>query len=275
MIPRELFEGYEAQTQITNEARVSDTELLGWKINEVKWGKNGIETIIDGADFPSRGYAPPEAVFANNIVKRLILKGLPLVNPLRSWEKIIEIFTDVAWKAMSPYILKYDYLTPFSKEIHNLAINFLTSLGLEANLISRFAKIIAHLFEYDNAYRMRLEDLFSETSPEMLYNEPRKEIVRLLELNRVRETQHKVSVSNKFSLVANALSTVLLVPKINRAFKEAIKQADYKNLCIDNTELYWMCHRQDYAFLGKTYEERLELLEQAGYKLVKGQKYNV
>lgn len=272
MLSRELYENYEASKQITNEARVSETELVGWKINEVRWGKNGIETIIDGADFPSRGYAPPEAVFANNIVKRLIISGLPVVNPLR-YQEAISAFGEISWKIMSPYILKSEYLTPFSKEIEKMARVFLTEIG--SKWIFKTAKVIAHLFEYDNAYRMRLEDLFNESSPDLLLNNPRKEIVRLLELNRTREVTYKQDVSKKFKLVANVLGTILLVPKVNKAFKKAIKAVEYKNLCIDNIELYWMCHRQDYNFLGKTYEERVELLENAGYKLVKGQKYNV
>ena len=272
MLPRELYDNPQADTQITNEAKVSAEEILAWKVKEIKWGKNGIETIIEGADFPARGYAPPEAVFANNIVKRMIVAGLPIVNPIR-YMAIIASFGDIGWKVMSPYILKTEYLTPFSREIYKMAKVFLEEIG--SKWVDKPAKIIAHLFEYDNAYRLRMEDLFSETSPEMLYNEPRKEIVRLLELNRVREVQYKEGVSNKFKLVANALGAILLIPKVNKAFKKAIKAVEYKNLCIDNIELYWMCHRQDYNFLGKTYEERLELLENAGYKLVKGQKYNV
>lgn len=272
MLSRELYENYEASKQITNEARVSETELVGWKINEVRWGKNGIETIIDGADFPSRGYAPPEAVFANNIVKRLIIAGLPVINPLRYLEAI-NAFAAISWKVMSPHILKTEYLTPFSKEIQKFAEVFLKEIG--ANSIGKPSRVIAHLFEYDNAYRLRLEDLFNESSPDLLLNNPRKEIVRLLELNRTREVTYKQDVTNKFKLVANVLGAILLVPKVNKAFKKAIKAVEYKNLCIDNIELYWMCHRTDYNFLGKTYEERVELLENAGYKLVKGQKYNV
>jgi hypothetical protein len=272
MLPRELFENTEVEEQIASEAKISNNELLGWKINQIRWGKNGIETIIEGADFPARGFAPPEAVFANNIVKRMIIAGFPVVNPLR-YMKIISSFGDIGWKIMSPYILKTEYLTPFSKEIYKMAKVFLGEIG--SKWVDKSAKLIAHLFEYDNAYRMRMEDLFSETTPDLLVKNPRKEIVRLLELNRVREVQHKASVTNKFKLLANALGMVLLVPKINKAFKKAIMVVDYKNLCIDNTELYWMCHRTDYNFCGKTYEERVELLENAGYKLVKGQKYNV
>lgn len=272
MLPRELFEDYDIQQKIAREATIAPDQLLGWKINEVKWGKNGIETIIDGADFPSRGYAPPEAVFANNIVKRMIVAGLPIVNPLR-YMAIIASFGDIGWKVMSPYILKTEYLTPFSREIYKLATVFLTEIG--SKWVDKPARIIAHLFEYDNAYRLRMEDLFSETTPDLLYNEPRKEIVRLLELNRVREVTHKQDVSNKFKLVANALGAILLIPKVNKAFKKAIKAVEYKNLCIDNTELYWMCHRTDYNFLNLSYEQRVKMLKDNGYRLVEGQKYNV
>lgn len=270
MLPRELYQEYEIQEQITREASVGDDKLLGYKILEVKWGKNGIETIIEGASFPSRGYAPPEAVFANNILKRLIIKGLPLINPLSAHDKVIEAFSDIGWKIMSPYILKTEYLTPFSRELEGLARVFLKEIGIEDD---RTARIIAHLFEYDNAYRLRLEDLFNETNPEIIIANPRKEIARLLELNRQREIQHKESVSNKFKLVANALGLIFLLPKYKNALKKALEQCNYKNLCVDNTELYWMCHRTDYNFLGKTYKERVEMLQNAGYNLIKGQIY--
>jgi hypothetical protein len=275
MLPTQLFENRTISQQITDEAKVSSDELFGWKINDVKWSNRGIEVVIDGANFISRGYAEQEAIFANNIVKRLIIKGLPLLNMFRSTEVIIENFTDIAWKVMSPYILKYDYLSPFSKELHNLTLNFINAMGIEGKVASRFTKIIAHLFEYDNAYRLRLEDLFNETNPEELTKNTRKEIARLLEINRVREVRHKDNVSSKFKLVANLIGLVIYLPKINKAFKKALLECDYKKLCVDNIELYWMCHRTDYDFLGKTYEDRVTMLEQSGYKIVKGQKYNV
>lgn len=272
MLPRELYDNPQADTQITNEAKISAEEILAWKVKEIKWGKNGIEMIIEGADFPARGYAPPEAVFANNIVKRLIIEGLPIINPLR-FQAAINAFASISWKVMSPHILKAEYLTPFSREIQKMAEVFLREI--KANSIGKPSRVIAHLFEYDNAYRLRLEDLFNETTPELLKANPRQEIARLLKLNKEREIMYKETVSNKFKIVANLIGSILYLPKYRQAFNKALDACNYKNLCIDNIELYWMCHRTDYNFCGKTYEERLELLENAGYKLVKGQKYNV
>ena len=44
MLPRELFENTEVEEQIASEAKISNNELLGWKMNQIRWGKNGIET---------------------------------------------------------------------------------------------------------------------------------------------------------------------------------------------------------------------------------------
>ena len=275
MLPKELYQKSGVEEQIASESKVSETEIVGMKIKQIKWGKDGIETIIEGADFPSRGYAPPEAVFANNIVKRLIVKGLPLVNPLRSFHTVIEGFSEISWKIMSPYLLKYEYLMPFTKEIYKLSYSFSVSMGISKGYSVNFATIMAHLFEYDNAYRMRLQDLFTETSKEKLLLSPRAEIRRLLELNRVRENQHGEGVSNKFKLLADVMCLLMMWPKLSQAFKKAISESDYPKLCLDQVDTYWVCHRTDYLYLGKTYEERVTMLEEAGLKLCKEQKYGI
>lgn len=275
-LPRELYEGTSGEDRIVSESKVSSDEVLGWRILEIKYG-NGIQTVIEGADFPQKGYAPPEAVWATNIVKRLVLKGVEVVNSLRSFNKIIENFTDIGLKVMSPYFLKYQYLTAFSQEIHDLTTNFLILQGLKSSVVAdNCGKIIAHLFEYDNAYRLRLEDLFSETSKEKLLANPRKEIQRLVELDRQRENQHGVMVSNKFKALAWIMSSLILMsPKIRQSFKKAIEASKFEKLQLDNVDKYWACHRTDYLFMGMTYEERGKLLKEAGFNRVEGLTYKI
>lgn len=238
----------------------------------------GIFTYIQDAQFPLKGFPSSDAIFAINQIKKIVVETvkilgkwylLPLcVGLLLQKQNIIEAFNKIAWKVISPYVLKFHYMTKFSQTLHGIVLVFLMEMGITEEAAERFATIFVHLIEYDGAYRYRMIDLFSETSKERIIKDPRKEIKRIAALSQERDEQ---IVAYKFDKAANILSYLLLVPSIKRAFKKSIEQSNFKDLQYDDIDLYWSLCRTDYRFMGMGYKDRLKYAEGFGWSYPKPQ----
>ncbi len=130
--------------------------------------------------------------------------------------------------------------------------------------------ILNYVLQYDWAYRLRFIDLCEETTLEALSNNPRKELKRLIQINRERdykETSHPTNplVSDKITKLGNLLRTLLLIPTANRHFKRNLpKQLP----TFDDIDLYWALQRKDYNIKGLSYEQRMDELTKRGWNKV-------
>ena len=242
-----------------------------WTIEKITLD-DGIKQWIKGASFPSRGLTTPEAMFACNQVKRLFIKGLQLFSwrlLLVNRKKLLETFNDIAWKVMNPHILKYEYMTPVAQEIQDIIYDLLIGEDIEANVALQFAKIFSHLIEYDNAYRLRVEDIMNETSKEKLIKNPRKEIKRLMKI--LVERDHP-GVADKFLKIGRLVRLVLLLPRVKRLFVREIGDSSFEKLQPDDIDKYWMCFRTDYRFGGKSSEDRKVERDNRGWIIPKSEK---
>jgi hypothetical protein len=199
--------------------------------------------------------------------KWYLLPFLLLINK----KKALDAFNRVALKAVSPTLLKDECLTNFSRETKRFIEVFVSKLGLTGG--DQLAIIVSNLIDYDNAYRLRLEDVLSETSKYRLLKNPRKEIRRLVGILKERETLRceikNTNIHYKFKVTAWLFSLALLIPKFNRAFKEAIEQSNFENFQYDEIDMYWVSMRTDFLWLGLTNEERLEFANKKGWKFPK------
>jgi hypothetical protein len=222
---------------------------------------NGIFAHIQGMQYPEKGIVPTEDLWHWNAVKRLLIESMrlfkyfvPLLvfNSVRN--KVADWFIVIAYKMCSPYILLPEHLTPMAQELMCVSNDFFREMGIKE--YEQLSEILVNVINQDNAYRYRLQDLFNETDKFTLYNSPRKEIKRLMLINRSRESQHKNSVSNKFKLFANVISLLLLHPKIKRAFRWSIAHSDFDKLKPDTADWFWMNLRGGYKYFGKDDKER-------------------
>lgn len=247
-----------ATNEILKEAR-QEWEILS--IN--KEGRYSMN--VKGADFHYKGIPTPEAIFAVNAVKRITLKTaifFPVQCVLKP-KKIIDYVNETALIIIKPYFIESENKTEFAEEIckvMNLLFSKITKKG-DADLASR---IISLIFEYDAAYRFRLQDILSETTKKKLIKSPIKETNRLLKILYQRDYD---AVSSKFKIMGKLLTYSLIIPKIRKAFKEALLQADFSKLQLDENDRYWTAQRVDYKFWGKTNQERLDWLKNKGYKI--------
>ncbi len=235
---------------------------------------NGIYIHYKGIKYPRKGFPFPEAVAEVNKVKRLfmdILKlvtkpymliswGLLLVLPSRvkSIESILNIINKCTYPIVSKYLVKPELMTPLASEFQALLGGTLMNLGISTDISTQFALVVGSIFEYDNAYRYRLQDLFSETNKELLVRFPYLETKRLFILYLTRE---KIPVvRQKFSRFYRILTIPLLIPSIHSAVIKALYNCDFKRLQYDENDIYWCRIRKDddYNYFGMNREERMK-----------------
>lgn len=282
MLPKASYKystGYEQVANEQNEHYALDFkvgEQNGWlKQTPSQDGQNTIITLIPNqgiyvpvkdAMFPLKCYAEANAVFATNQVKSILIDTVKLISKwylipfvaLLPKQQILDSFNRIAIKSMSPYILVDNCLTDFSRTLKVFLIQFMEGMGFTPESSDTFAVIISNMMDYDNAYRLRFEDIFSETSKEKLQN-PRKEIKRLLTIMKSREIRPGSkgrAIHYKFKVFVSLLSLMLLIPKVKRAFLSAINIIDLEKLKLDDIDSYWVCMRNDYLWMGMTDTER-------------------
>lgn len=225
---------------------------------------NGIFAYYEGAEFPQKGLTDGDTMKAINIVKAIVSGVLSIRFNLAS---VLRAFNRIGNKVIEQYFLKDEYRTAGTLELDRIIYDFIFSLTSKEDIARHFSKIFSHLIEYDNAYRLRILDLGTETSKEKLLKNPRKELKRLVKVMSEREIFLGDEVTKKFRTMANILSLLLYIPKYRKAFKYAIHMADWEKMTFDNTDRYWAYLRTDYNFDGLSHFTRSRILADQGYSL--------
>lgn len=264
MLPREIFENPPGKEQVEAEGQVF------YVINEVRFD-DGIQLFINGAEYYQRGMAMGETLFFVNMAKRLLVEGLKLGSKLpiliglmtmfvrtrkarlNFMEGIIESFNSLMYKILSPYILKPQYMTPSARQLRSVVKDFMLGFGMSERISTQFSDIFSHMIEYDNAYRFRMQDMFTSTSKNDIVRSPIRTINKMVQTLIERDT---VGVSVKFKAGVRFLSMVLLFPSFRNAFKSAFLKSDFEKLQFDEIDIYWISMRNDYDYLGETVDVR-------------------
>jgi hypothetical protein len=259
MLPRELFEEKTGEQQVATESEVF------YLVEKVETEK-GIRVWLRGAEYYQKGQAPAQTLFFLNMAKRIIVESLKLGSKLPivcgfiagqvflpkryklSIQGILGVYNSILWKVISPYILKQENMMEFSGELRLFVYRFLRGLDIEKQVAYQFSAIISHFFEYDNAYRYRVQDLLSETTYYELYTNPQKEIKKFIRLSKERDSK---CVSDKLVSGMKLLSWVLRFKKYKDAFYNALTSTNFKNLQYDEIDIYWISMRNDYLYLGE------------------------
>ena len=233
----------------------------------------GIYAYFKDCPFPAKGFPFPQAMHAVNIAKRFLrnfisaLTGremgflLPVFllfpKKIKLVEKYLKAYSDAAMMAIEPFILLPMRMTECAREIRFFIKNFLMEMGISEMTAQSFADVFSTLIQYDDRYRLTIEDAMSETTKENLMNNPGKEIGRLLKIMAKRE--HAPEVSEKFNNFARLINVLLRMPRIKKSFKKALLLSDFKNFQLDDADRYHTLLREDYDFMGFTLKERVEM----------------
>ena len=136
-----------------------------------------------------------------------------------------------------------------------------------------FLRTIVLIWEFDNSYRFRGQDVFSELNKDNLRINPRKEIMRLFTIGLQRERAglsekdkealrksgaEFFDVAMKWKLILKLLKTVLFFSKdFTKLFADFFNELTIEEFKFDEGDWYWVCERCDYDFGGKSFTERL------------------
>ncbi len=263
-IPRDLYQSNTA-------APLQTEDIITYISTNIEYiPHQGIIVHILGATYPKKGFPTPEAVAALNIYKATLrqLSHYPVtiltLFLFGSKTKLLNTLSVLFQKAMAPHTIKDEYLCPTAYNILHFTKKILISLGIPQNIAYSFANSIAHIIEYDDAYRYRLQDLLDETTKQALVLNPRKEIKRLLTIHRQRDISE---VPDKVDKLIKPLLYLLLLPKYKKLF---IKNIDHIiAMKYDSSDRYWAYLKNDnYQFGGRPYEIRtIDLKIPQAYKV--------
>jgi hypothetical protein len=249
--PEKIFKNRRAQPLSGAEV----TTYLTTKVKEVK-GK-GIFTYYQGIKIPRVGVSPtyedfPMAMAEIDKVKRVLREYLKNPFLLFRPEKTLREFNLFADKCLGQWYLDEKYWCPATWQICRFILWTLMDLEIDGDVCVKTAEIVATLFEYDDAYRYRLNDLMSETTQEAMIRNPRKEIKRLLEIINTRD-----SVKEKTGKVGRLISFLLLIPKVKRAMIRGLEAVDWQGWQLTESEIFHTLLWDGYDVQGKKEDERL------------------
>jgi len=261
---------YIDQRRDVTERLDSNGYSLGQPLGLTKTKTGGLATWFAGHPFPRKTFIYPGVIKENNKAKRISLAlFLPFASLRRGLLAFIESYIlnftrllDVVYAdgEQIPY-LHYQYYSEFGKVIRDFTYLFLRKLGIKSEIAYRFGLQLATMIEYDDAYKVRLQDIANEIDKESLLKTPRKEILRVLELYKQRDSfdeNNLMHAGARITELAKMGSLILYIPKVKKAFRFALENVNFEWVKLDEWDYYWTLNRGDYNCNGRPFEERKE-----------------
>ena len=238
---------------------VSQEQEYTFILEEIKYEPFvGIQVYVKNGTYPKKGFPTPESVFAINIVKTTTLEfikmGLYFI--FANKNKVLERYNKICNRVLDGYRIRDEFLCKTAYSVFLTMFHFLRDLGIQEKIALNTANNIAHIFEYDDAWRYRFQDIISECQFEALKEQPILEIKRLSYIHSLRDSD---VINKKKEQVLKLLYLILRIPKVKKAFANSVT---LQNAVYDNADWYWVSQRADYLFGGLTYEERVSKIVQ-------------
>ncbi len=254
--PDELFKRDRKQGLLGERAPIYILEKIECTLDK------GIQVYRTGATHPEKGWPTPEAVYALNQVKKIIHEFMGLAkNPLVALgllitdkNTLLHRFNIIFEKVFGAHTIKEEFFCPASRSLYQFLKKVLQELGIDEEIGNTFAYNVSHLIEYDNAYRYRAQDMMSACNFQALQKNPRKEVLRLIELWRTRESFDSRGVTWKMERLVRPLLSLLYIPKYKKALVNNAKILE--GMKYDEGDWYWCCMRGEYEYGGISWEDR-------------------
>lgn len=211
--------------------------------------EGGTFTNILGFKHPHAGYPEKVTLGQNATVKRALISTVKIFfkvwrHPIKSW---IDWLADVYQADYIKHQIPENQLCRSAREILRVGRLFAKS---EHEL--RALWCIVMMWEMDDAYRFRGQDVLAELKKENL-NRIRKEVNRLLKIGMKRE----ISVVEKRRTMSFAVRLSLFIPSVRKFVKDFLNELNLEEIKPTTADLYWMTRYEDYNFAGLSYEIRL------------------
>lgn len=229
----------------------------------------GALRYIEGATYPAKGIPTPEKVQGVNIIKSIItesIKYAPLfifINKNKLFSSFNRITNRILKSTVTDHIaVPHQYLCATAHGVYSIIAHFMVNLGVDEEIAENTAYNVAHIFEHDDAWRYRVQDMATEANIDNLFDNPVNEINRLLELYKQRQDRFDDAVHHyadtphvgKIRKMVTLVKYALYIPVVRKSFMNTIRFI--KSMEYDESDWYWVCFRDDYNYGGKTVEER-------------------
>lgn len=236
--------------------------------------RESFKTYIKGAEFPYEGYVTNEMLWSTNQAKSLFIEGVRLLSKphfilgtiisfMFYRTQLVDIFNRIGHRIMSPIMLKDKHISIFAQEFQYMVFEFMRHLVPE-DMADKFSAIFARIIDNDDAYKQRLKDIFSMTTKEKLKNP--KELSRLVEIMFERNGKPFWLDKVKYSVLLLRI-LIAVVPSARKGYKSAVENVTLDRLILHWEDLYWSVYKKDYNFAGMTWENRLKMVKEKGWKL--------
>lgn len=226
--------------------------------------EGGIHLWLKGLKYPIKGFPEPRNVEAGNRAKRILVSQMRMFarypitayylltkNGRQAW---FREFNDIVYPMIDHSLLDPTKYNSLSREVFKMVPIFLEGLDVKKDLHVSIAHIFAAMIEHDDAYRYRIEDLMTVTSKEAMLKNPSREFQKILKA--LAERDNRVHLHFKFAAVLKILSLGFYIPKIRKAFNNAILVCDFKNMQMDEIDYYHTLRKDTYNFGGRKFEDR-------------------
>ena len=276
--PREVFDdgGTYIEADSTNPVSQKQSPLvIGVEFPE----EGGMLLYLENQKHPKKGWPFKQAIMSIDAVKKFIMFFLKFVMALpknivtgkvgRSFMEGFGNYADFIFKQNGVY-LKSKYYCTMVREIDRVGM-----LMAQDDVERRFVRAVCMIFEFDDAYRYRLQDMLDEMDKDAFIKNPSKETRRLFDIMISRSQEDAEMLrQGKLPLMRNFLFWILYIPVIRRTAREFLKQVELEKLYLDTMDAYQCLTWNGYNFGGKTLYQRLIMRESVDEQWVKdGRKY--
>lgn len=152
------------------------------------------------------------------------------------------------------------------RQLYEIDINSKQGLTEETNYIGPrekwitltcIVRLICEFIENDNAYRLKVQDIFKEYKRKNIQKDTRKEILRLLDILIKRENQNLMT--EKWEFIRKVASITLRLKSVKKFARYYFLLIEQSQMIPDDDDWYMSLRRDGYNFGGLSLKERLKI----------------
>lgn len=239
--------------------------------------EGGVLSWHVGDKFPVKSWPFREAIYAIDCIKRVIINGarfftkLP-INILRGRviRSAMEFFVDYCdtvfdrWGRMLPMqddngmefglqgvCWKPQFYCDMVREFRRVALQ----IAGDDEVNKKFVNAICMIFEFDDAYRYRIQDGFGIIDREAFLKNPGKEARRVFKIMQERGE----GTSEKFGTFVKIIPFIFKVKIVRNTLKKFIELVDIEKMVLDEVDFYRCLLWGGYRYMGMSDVERASL----------------
>lgn len=177
-----------------------------------------------------------------------------------------------AYLSMHQYVLAEGAYSRPIRELYAPTTNLIRRHCTDPEVISIFEivrDVLLMMLQFDIAYRFRYQDVFPLIDKQLLKENPRKEIMRVIKIYTDRETSFWIWKEKAF--LFDNLNLFLWIVFKKKSRRESIiaffMEINLEKIARDEADWYYVLDRTDYAFGALTHYERMKISAEMDKKM--------